>query len=78
MTTPERSRSTESDARHAPVLRAEVVSMLAPRPDGVYLDCTAGAGGHTAALLDAGAGRVVAIDRDEQALAIARERLSEW
>ena len=77
MTTPDRSRSTESDERHAPVLVAEVVSMLAPRRDGIYVDCTAGAGGHIAALLEAGAGRVVAVDRDEHALAIARERLKE-
>jgi len=56
---------------------AEVVSMLAPRADGIYVDCTAGAGGHIAALVEAGAGRVVAIDRDEQALVIARDRLKE-
>ena len=75
MTTPERSRSTESEARHAPVLVAEVVAALAPRPDGAYVDCTLGLGGHTAALLAAGAGRVIGIDRDEQAIAIARARL---
>ena len=75
MTTPERSRSTESEARHAPVLVAEVVAALAPRPDGAYVDCTLGLGGHTAALLAAGAGRVIGIDRDEQAIAIARGRL---
>ena len=75
MTTPERSRSTESEARHAPVLVAEVVAALAPRADGAYVDCTLGLGGHTAALLAAGAGRVIGIDRDEQAIAIARGRL---
>jgi 16S rRNA (cytosine1402-N4)-methyltransferase len=57
---------------------AEVVSMLLPRPDGVYVDCTLGLGGHTAALLEAGAGRVVGLDRDESALALTRERLVEW
>lgn len=75
MTTPGRSRSTGSDARHEPVLVAEVVSALAPRADGVYVDCTLGFGGHTAALLGAGAGRVIGIDRDAQALAEAGERL---
>lgn len=75
MTTPGRSRSTGSDARHEPVLVAEVVSALAPRADGVYVDCTLGFGGHTAALLGAGAGRVMGIDRDAQALAEAGERL---
>jgi 16S rRNA (cytosine1402-N4)-methyltransferase len=54
---------------------AEVVSALAPRADGVYVDCTLGFGGHTAALLGAGAGRVIGIDRDAQALAEAGERL---
>jgi len=72
---PERSRSTESDARHAPVLVAEVVAALAPRADGAYVDCTLGLGGHTAALLAAGAGRVIGIDRDPNALAIAKQRL---
>src|SRR5262245_6561488 len=72
---PERSRSTESEARHAPVLVAEVVAALAPKPGGVYVDCTLGLGGHTAALVAAGAGRVIGIDRDERAIAIARGRL---
>ena len=75
MTTDERSRSTGSDPVHAPVLVDEVVAHLAPRPDGVYVDCTVGLGGHTAALLAAGAGRVIGIDRDTVALAHARARL---
>jgi 16S rRNA (cytosine1402-N4)-methyltransferase len=52
------------------------VSTLAPGPDGVYVDGTVGLGGHAAALLEAGAGRVLGIDRDERALEIARERLA--
>ena len=75
MTTPEPWRSTESDARHAPVLVAEVVSIFAPRADAVYVDGTLGLGGHTAALLAAGAGRVIGLDRDARALEIARLRL---
>lgn len=50
--------------------------MLAPRADGVYVDCTVGLGGHTAALLEAGAGRVIGIDRDAGALDRSRERLA--
>ncbi|HVQ42726.1 MAG TPA: 16S rRNA (cytosine(1402)-N(4))-methyltransferase RsmH [Vicinamibacterales bacterium] len=76
MTTPGPSRSTGSDARHDPVLLAEVVSTLAPGSGGVYVDGTVGLGGHAAALLEAGAGRVLGIDRDERALEIARERLA--
>ena len=59
---------------HEPVLAAEVVTLL--RPDGgVFVDCTVGLGGHTTALLDAGAGRVIGIDRDASAIEMARDRL---
>ena len=53
----------------------EVIEALAPRTDGFYVDCTFGRGGHTRALLDrlGPAGRVLAIDRNPQAVAIARE-----
>ena len=76
MTTDEPSRSTGSDPAHVPVLVEEVVTHLAPRPDGVYVDCTVGLGGHSAALLAAGAGRVIGIDRDTAALAHAKARLA--
>jgi len=76
MTTPGHSRSTGSDPRHVPVLVDEVVSILAPAPGRVYVDCTVGLGGHTAALLAAGAGRVIAVDRDEGALNYTRAHLA--
>ena len=60
---------------HEPVLAQEVVAFLAPRADGFYVDCTAGLGGHTQLLLEAGAGRVLAIDRDLSALERARARV---
>jgi 16S rRNA (cytosine1402-N4)-methyltransferase len=56
----------------------EVVAYLTPRPDGWYVDGTLGLGGHTAALLDAGAGHMVGIDRDRDAHVIARQRLAAW
>jgi 16S rRNA (cytosine1402-N4)-methyltransferase len=61
---------------HEPVLVGEVVRLLQPRQDGVYVDCTVGLGGHAAALLEAGAGRVIGLDRDQRALAEAQERLA--
>lgn len=62
---------------HQPVLIAEVLGVLQPVSSGVYLDCTVGLGGHTEAILcqSAPAGRVIGIDRDKEALCLARERL---
>jgi 16S rRNA (cytosine1402-N4)-methyltransferase len=51
------------------------VEWLAPRADGIYVDGTLGLGGHTRALIAAGAGRVIGIDRDEAALTEARVAL---
>jgi 16S rRNA (cytosine1402-N4)-methyltransferase len=59
------------------VLASEVVSRLAPRADGIYVDCTIGLGGHTAALLAAGAGKVIGLDRDASALERTRARLAD-
>lgn len=64
---------------HVTVMPVEVVHALAPHASGLYLDVTAGGGGHSAALLEAsGAARVVAFDRDPAAIAAARERLAPY
>lgn len=63
---------------HAPVMVAEVVELLAPERGGVFLDCTVGLGGHARALLEAGATRVIGLDRDREALAGARQALAPW
>jgi 16S rRNA (cytosine1402-N4)-methyltransferase len=55
-------------ARHIPVLLKEAVAALGVHEGGVYLDGTFGAGGYTAAILADG-GKVIAIDRDPQAVA---------
>jgi 16S rRNA (cytosine1402-N4)-methyltransferase len=54
---------------------AEVLEHLAPSRGGVFVDCTVGLGGHARALVDAGASRLIGIDRDQQALDHARETL---
>lgn len=54
---------------HTPVLLREVVDALAPRPDAIYVDGTFGAGGYSAAILDAARCRVWGIDRDPAAIA---------
>ena len=59
-------------ARHIPVLRAEALEALNVRADGLYLDGTFGAGGYSRALIERGA-RVVAIDRDPDAIAAGQD-----
>jgi len=55
---------------------AEVVEHLEPGRGGVFVDCTVGLGGHARALLEAGASRLIGIDRDPAAVAAARKALS--
>jgi 16S rRNA (cytosine1402-N4)-methyltransferase len=65
-------------APHVPVMVGEVLQMLQPEAGGVFVDCTVGLGGHTRALLDHGASRVIGLDRDRSALALTREALADW
>jgi 16S rRNA (cytosine1402-N4)-methyltransferase len=67
-------------ASHYPVMLTESLEYLAIRPDGHYLDCTAGLGGHTAAIaarLTAG-GKLISNDRDAQSLDMARKNAAEF
>lgn len=64
---------------HASVLLAETVELLAPMPGEVFVDATLGLGGHTNALLETEATlRVIGIDQDAEAMALARERLGSF
>ncbi len=56
----------------------EVVRYLMPAAGGVFVDCTVGLGGHARALLEAGATRVIGLDRDRDALAHAQAALAAW
>ncbi len=64
------------DFKHIPVLFNESIDALDIKPDGLYADCTAGGGGHSNAILDrlSENGRLVAIDRDPEAIATLAER----
>ena len=61
-----------TNALHAPVLVAETLALLEPSRGGVFVDCTVGLGGHSRALLDGGAERMIGLDRDTTALELAR------
>lgn len=64
---------------HTPVMTAEVLEYLAVRPGGVYLDATAGLGGHTAAIAArVESGSVIASDRDAESLELAGRNTTEW
>lgn len=68
-----------TEYRHITVMRDEVVRALAPRLGGVYVDLTAGGGGHSEAILEANPGaRLIAFDRDPAAIAAASERLARF
>jgi 16S rRNA (cytosine1402-N4)-methyltransferase len=60
---------------HEPVMVAEAIAHLAPARGGVFVDCTVGYGGHAHAILDAGASRLIGLDRDPAALAEAAAAL---
>jgi 16S rRNA (cytosine1402-N4)-methyltransferase len=65
-------------ATHEPVMVEETVSLLQPSRGGLFVDCTVGLGGHSRALLEAGATRLLALDRDPDALRRAAEALEAW
>jgi 16S rRNA (cytosine1402-N4)-methyltransferase len=61
---------------HTPVLLDEVLEWLRIKPDGIYVDATLGAGGHSEAIAaKLTSGKLISLDRDAQALQIAWERL---
>ncbi|MCR6111226.1 16S rRNA (cytosine(1402)-N(4))-methyltransferase RsmH [Bacillus sp. A301a_S52] len=64
---------------HVTVLKEETVEGLAVQPNGIYVDCTLGGGGHSERLIQelSAEGRLVAFDQDQNALSFAKERLKE-
>ena len=65
------------DSQHIPVLLNEIIDILSPTSEGIYIDGTIGLGGHTSAILDASTpnGRVIGIDLDPYALELVKNRL---
>src|SRR6185295_1642459 len=64
---------------HRPVLLRETIELLAAERGGLFVDCTVGLGGHSAAILQASSDAIVlGIDRDDEALELARKRLAQF
>ncbi|MDX8044922.1 16S rRNA (cytosine(1402)-N(4))-methyltransferase RsmH [Gracilibacillus sp. S3-1-1] len=64
---------------HYTVLKKETVDGLQINPDGIYVDCTLGGGGHSAYILEqlSEKGRLIAFDQDKDAISAAKERLND-
>lgn len=68
-----------AEKAHKPVLLDEVLQVLQPQNGGLFVDCTLGLGGHTEAILSSSAAaKVIGIDRDTDALQLARKRLARF
>jgi 16S rRNA (cytosine1402-N4)-methyltransferase len=63
---------------HEPVLLEEAIALLDPSRGGLFVDCTVGLGGHARAILSGGATRLLGLDRDPSALALAAHTLAPW
>ena len=62
---------------HIPVMLSECMEALNIRDGKTYVDCTAGGGGHSAAIAERmGSGRLISLDRDDEAIAACRARVS--
>ncbi len=69
-----------AESYHRPVMADEAVGFLVTRPDGIYIDATAGDGSHTVRILEqlGPSGKVLAIDRDDEAVARTTRRLEKF
>lgn len=70
---------TMNSFHHIPVLFNESIDSLNIKPDGIYVDCTSGGGGHSTAIAERlDGGRLIAIDRDPQAIETLKVRLARF
>mgnify|MGYP000599255717 FL=1 len=69
----------EENFNHVPVLLNECIEGLNIKPDGVYVDCTLGGGGHSVEIAKRlTTGRLISIDKDEDAIAYSKKRLEAY
>ncbi len=68
-----KNQTSSLDNSHFPVMLNEVIKISAPIKGGIFVDCTLGGGGYTSALLKFPNTKVIAIDRDKNAISIANK-----
>ena len=69
----------DTSFHHIPVLFTETIDSLNIKPNGIYVDCTSGGGGHSGAIASRlTTGRLISIDRDPEAIEILKERLGKY
>ena len=75
-----KSKEVQKPFEHISVLPHEVIEYLAPKQDGVYVDCTLGGGGHSRLIADrlGEKGKIVGIDQDPEAIDAARKNLTQY
>ena len=65
--------------RHEPIMLQEVIENLKIKPDGIYVDGTIGGAGHSSKIISSlKSGRLIGIDRDEEALVASKKRLKDY
>ena len=66
--------------KHIPIMLNEIITGLNINPDGIYIDCTLGGAGHSTEIIKrlSQNGRLIGIDKDEEALSVCKERLSKF
>lgn len=68
----------ETEFKHIPIMLKEVTSGLNIRPDGIYLDCTIGGGGHSEEILKhLTTGKLIGIDKDQDAIDACKQRFKD-
>ena len=67
-----KTQKSSLEKSHFPVMLSEIISIASPKKGGLFLDCTFGGGGYSSEILKFKKANVIAIDRDESVVSIAK------